>query len=277
MDEKIYYIYAHVNKNNGKIYLGQTKQSLSRRFRKDGIGYKNCSSFYNAIQEEGWDNFKHIILLEDLSLEEANLIEQYLIKKFDLQNPDKGYNLAKGGSGFPILASEKISNQNKEKWQSGIYDNIKEKVYCVELEKDFESALEAERQTKIDNSTIQKVCKNKLKYAGFSPEGQPLHWIYQKDKTEEKIKELYNKKEILKGVKIPVYCPELNQIFSSTAEVYEIYKIDPSSIRKVIKGKMNSAGKHPKTGIPLHWKERPELIKTNSKISEEKWNILKTK
>lgn len=274
-NEKIYVIYAHINLLNGKTYIGQTKQTLSRRFRKDGEGYKKCTAFYKAILEDGWSNFKHIILFENLTLEEANLIEKYLIKKFDLTNEEKGYNISQRGEGISIQSSEIISQHNKQNWQNGVYDKIKNKIYCVELNKDFESALEAERQTGVDNSSIQKVCRNKLKYAGFSPNGDPLHWLFTENKTEDKIKELSFKKEILKGIKIPVYCPELNLFFDSATDATIQYHIDPSSIRKVIKKTQNSAGRHPITNLPLHWEEHPELINSKSKIPIDIWNSLK--
>lgn len=38
--EKKYYIYKHINKINGKIYIGQTNQDPERRWRPDGSGYK---------------------------------------------------------------------------------------------------------------------------------------------------------------------------------------------------------------------------------------------
>lgn len=270
-----YIIYAHINKNNGKTYIGQTKQSLARRFRHNGEGYQKCSRFFDAIQKEGWDSFKHVILFENLTLEQANLIEEYLINKFDLRNEEKGYNINKGGHGFSQFISENISQSNKINWEKGIYDNIKNQVYCVELNRNFESVLEAERQTGIDNSSIQKVCKNKLKYAGFMPNGQPIHWIYSNQATPEKINELKNKHEILKGIKIPVYCFELNELFNSTTDVKQKYGFSPGSIRGCITGKNKSAGKHPITKVPLHWKECPELINTKNKLTKEKIEELK--
>ena len=269
-----YIIYAHINKNNGKTYVGQTKQSLTRRFRHNGEGYQRCSRFFDAIQKEGWDSFKHIILFENLTLEQADLIEEYLINKFDLRNEEKGYNINKGGHGFSQFASENISQSNKINWEKGIYDNIKNQVYCIELNRNFESVLEAERQTGIDNSSIQKVCKHLLKYAGYSPKGQPLHWIFSQDKNEQIIKELYFKNEVIKGASIPVFCPELNELFSSTTNVYNKYKIDPSSIRKAIRGVKKSAGKHPETNEKLHWIEKRELIQNKNKMSQVRWNKL---
>lgn len=268
-----YIIYAHINKINGKTYIGQTKQTLSRRFRKNGEGYKNCPTFYKAIQKYGWSNFKHIILFENLSLEQANLIEICLIEKFQLRNPLYGYNKDKGGRGIPQISSEEISNKNKENWKKGVYNNIKNKIYCIELNCSFESALEAERETNIDNSSINKVCKKELNYAGLSPYGDPLHWIFEEDKNDELIKSLYFKKEILKGIKIPIYCPELNQFFDSAADAERQLKIDASSIRKVIRGEKITAGKHPDTKKPLHWISKKEFIK--NKMPIEVWEKLK--
>ena len=67
-----YKVYVHVNKINGKIYIGQTKQTLEQRYKN---GYEHCRHFWNAIQKYGWDNFEHIILVDNLSLDMANILE----------------------------------------------------------------------------------------------------------------------------------------------------------------------------------------------------------
>ena len=46
MDKYVIYIYK--NKVNGKVYIGQTCETLARRAR-GGYGYKGCPHFYNAI------------------------------------------------------------------------------------------------------------------------------------------------------------------------------------------------------------------------------------
>lgn len=56
-----YCVYAHINKVNGKIYIGQTCRKPEYRWN-DGKGYKECTYFYNAIEKYGWDNFDHEIL-----------------------------------------------------------------------------------------------------------------------------------------------------------------------------------------------------------------------
>lgn len=242
-------VYMHLNKINKKYYFGITKQTPARRFR-NGEGYKHCPHFYKAIQKYGWDNFEHIIIKENLSESQAIYWEKYLISQYDATNETKGYNISTGGD--VVVGSQKISELNKQRWEQGVYDNVCVSVYCIELNTSYPSALEAERQLNIDNSAIQKACRGINHYAGIK-QGQPLHWCFTKDISEELIQKLKNKKEILKGVSIPLYCPELDETFKSAQEVYEKYKIDPSSIRKAARGLKNSAGKHPISNKPLHW------------------------
>lgn len=261
-----YKVYMHINRINQKKYIGQTKQSLSRRFRTNGEGYLHCTAFYNAIQKYGWDNFDHILIQDGLTAEEANNLEKQLIEQYQTTNQNYGYNISFGGEQF--INSQQLSEYNRQRWLEGVYDNLKTAVYCVELNQFYESAIAAERDTGIDNSGIQKVCKKQLKYAGIY-KGQPLHWIYADQVTDENINELKNKKEILKGVGIPIYCPELNQLFSSASEAQKIVKVDASFIRKAATGKAKSAGKHPVTQIPLHWIEKPELLTIGYKLLEK--------
>ena len=91
-----YKVYMHKNKINGKIYIGQTCQEPERRWM-NGEGYKTQSLFYNAIKKYGWDNFEHIVLFENLTLEEANTIEERLIEKYQTTDREFGYNRKYGG------------------------------------------------------------------------------------------------------------------------------------------------------------------------------------
>lgn len=62
---RIYSVYVHRNKINGKQYFGLTKQSPEMRW-KNGLGYQTQERFYRAIQKYGWDNFEHIVLYSNL-------------------------------------------------------------------------------------------------------------------------------------------------------------------------------------------------------------------
>lgn len=53
------------------------------------------------------------------------------------------------------------------------------KVYCIELEKVFDSVIMAAEAVNINHSNISSCCKHKTKYAGRDPiTNKPLHWVY---------------------------------------------------------------------------------------------------
>ncbi len=95
-------IYKITDKTNNKIYIGQTKRDIYRRFgehlsrvnskRKND---KFCS-LYIAMANHGRENF-YVELIEEIEDFNADEREKYWIKEFDSVNPDKGYNLDCGG------------------------------------------------------------------------------------------------------------------------------------------------------------------------------------
>lgn len=96
MIENTYSVYCHTNKINGKRYIGITKQNPLKRWGTNGCNYKKLN-FYRAIQKYGWDNFKHEILFENLSKEDAENKEIELIAKYNTRDDMFGYNIAIGG------------------------------------------------------------------------------------------------------------------------------------------------------------------------------------
>lgn len=94
-----YKIYIHKNKINGKVYIGQTKQSLKHRWN-NGNGYSSCPYFWNAIQKYGWDNFEHLLLIDKLTKEQADRLEKEYIQEYKSYDIEYGYNISLGGSGL---------------------------------------------------------------------------------------------------------------------------------------------------------------------------------
>ena len=126
-----YKVYVHVNKINGKIYIGQTKQTLEQRYKN---GYEHCRHFWNAIQKYGWDNFEHIILVDNLSIDMANIIEEELIKKYNTTNHNNGYNMKSGGlNHIPSEETRKLmskAHKGEKHWNYGKHwgDDFKKKL-----------------------------------------------------------------------------------------------------------------------------------------------------
>ncbi len=92
-----YYVYIHINKINGKIYVGMSKKTNPNNRWKNGKGYNYNWHFNSAIEKYGWDNFDHEIFASNLTKDEASNTEKMLIKKLQTTNRDYGYNFAEGG------------------------------------------------------------------------------------------------------------------------------------------------------------------------------------
>ncbi len=210
-----YIIYMHKNKINGMIYIGQTKQNPIKRWN-NGLGYKSCTKFFNAIQEYGWENFEHIILETDLTLEEANEKEKYYIQLYHSAEREYGYNLTLGGKNY-IPSEEtlerlseshkgnmqsaeirkKISEANKGKHNRKHTEEEKRKmsknrtdkvaVICLNTNQIFNSLREAADYANIKSScNIGRVCSGTRKSAGKHPQtGEPLKWAYYKGEKVE--------------------------------------------------------------------------------------------
>lgn len=123
MATKSYIIYIHKTPS-GKVYIGQTCQSTNRRWR-NGEGYKkSCPVFYRAIQKYGWENIEHKVLFSNLSLEDANMIEQDLIYYY--KKSKISYNICDGGGGS---VGRKWSIQTRQKYKEYLASNpIRKKI-----------------------------------------------------------------------------------------------------------------------------------------------------
>lgn len=119
--EKTFCVYMHINTVNGKRYIGQTCQKpVHNRWLSDGSGYVSNDHFTNAIKKYGWGAFKHIIILDGLTSQEADMAESLLIDMFDTMNKEKGYN-KKHGDNNGIMSEEakrRISTANRGKKRS---------------------------------------------------------------------------------------------------------------------------------------------------------------
>lgn len=100
-------LYEINNKINGKKYIGVTYSSISRRWsgHKSKAKQGDKRPLYTSIRKYGIENFEVKVLMEDVPENYLNILEMFWIKELDLQNREKGYNLANGGNvnkGFKI-------------------------------------------------------------------------------------------------------------------------------------------------------------------------------
>lgn len=111
-------VYKHTNKNNGKIYVGFTKD-VNHRWKYEGKWYSlHNKKFWNDIQKYGWDQFTHEIIEDGLDEATARQREIYYIQKF--RNEGKLlYNIHKGGCGGKVWKEHPkgfSGNTHTEKW-----------------------------------------------------------------------------------------------------------------------------------------------------------------
>lgn len=82
-------VYIHTSPA-GKVYIGIAENPLQRW--ANGCGYNDNALFSADIERYGWDNFKHEIIAECQSREEAERLERDFILLLDSESPEKGYN-----------------------------------------------------------------------------------------------------------------------------------------------------------------------------------------
>jgi group I intron endonuclease len=95
------FIYKIENKTNGKIYIGQTIQSINIRFKghiKSSKKNNNKSILYKAMRKYDIQSFEISVVDTADTKEVLNKKEIYWIEYYDCMNPN-GYNLTRGGTG----------------------------------------------------------------------------------------------------------------------------------------------------------------------------------
>lgn len=214
--EKTYCIYCHTNKINGKKYIGQTGGDLQKRFGENGYSYRK-QMFGRAIKKYGWDNFEHTVLEQGLTLEEANIKEEYYILKYKTTDSAFGYNVRAGGNNSTLSneTKEKLSNslhkyyENNDVWNKGLKGEYhlhitdERKKQLVEQMKGNEKALgyrhSEEAKIKISKASKMRGNPNKGKkwfnngiistMANECPKGWSEGRLSMKEETKEKLRQ----------------------------------------------------------------------------------------
>ena len=222
---KNFKIYAHVNKTNGKVYIGQTQKELSDRFGKNGIRYKG-QVFYKAILKYGWNNFEHILLFDNLTSEMANILEIELINKYKTTNGDYGYNVSSGGNCV----------ENRKSAYAGKYLSV------VVLNRDLEI---------IDKCPSVETTKKKYGKINMNYNRKP--YFINKDYIfifENKYEDVINSKKLHEDIRYykgarrrrPVICMNNLLVFGTTKEAGEYAGVSQTMITECCQNKRASAG-----------------------------------
>lgn len=272
MAEKRWCVYMHTNKINGKKYIGITCKEPKRRWG-NGKGYIG-QRFYIAIKKYGWKNFEHEILFKDLTLEEANEKEVYLIKTLKTQSPN-GYNISCGGDsscGFKVSEESKkrmsdshIGYRHTEESKKNMRKTNAQKktIYQINIEtneiiREFESTSKAleimdkENDTKHNRAYISRSARF-FRYFAFG-----YKWIYKEDydnKTEIYYKIINNRHD--KNISIDKIDPTTHEIIRTYNSISDASK--ENNIGATTIGESCSNKKERKAG-GYYWRKVEERI-----------------
>lgn len=183
-----YCVYMHKNKKNGKAYIGMCKESTVYKRWANGHGYYEQNQFGEEIKKYGWDAFEHLFLYNGLTLEEAEQKEIECIEKYGTRNPEKGYNISRGGLKFflGLHHSEKSKSAISKKLKSyiktpehkkhiseqkqGILHHMAKPVFQFSKDgsfmREWEYMNEAAKTLNIPKPNISACCLKKRKSAG---------------------------------------------------------------------------------------------------------------
>jgi predicted GIY-YIG superfamily endonuclease len=167
------YIYKITNKINGKMYIGQTAETIHRRFKRHGYDCKKSNAhFPRAIRKYGIDNFE-VEELEKISCETKEQLyillqesETRLIEKYNTFK--NGYNSTLGGEGCLGI---KMSDSRKQSIRESMESNL-QKIRIPILQYDLngnlikrhKSILDASNYSGYGRSIIKQCCENKKVY-----------------------------------------------------------------------------------------------------------------
>lgn len=199
------YIYKITNDINNKIYVGKTNLDIKTRWRThlaDRTREHNLNRpLYRAMNKYGIEHF-HIEEIEECSIEEAPIREQYWIEHYNSYH--YGYNATLGGDGKTLIDYDKVlelydttqlqlnqiakimncgvdairyivaANRENPNWMERTNKSKCKAVWCVE-EKKYFSSMKAAAEWLAENhnisfktgySHISKVCQGKRASCG---------------------------------------------------------------------------------------------------------------
>ena len=202
------YIYIIKNKINDKVYIGQTKKSIEKRWNEHLKNTKTRNQLiYLAMNKYGIENF-YIELLEEVpenvSLDEREI---YYIKQYNSISPN-GYNMIKGGSNFkddnPMYHKE-IAKKVSEKFigDKNPAKRPEVRLKISEYAKNHRASEETKKKMSINNcrywkdkklpkETCEKISKNHWSRGLYGGLNHSSKKVVRIDKYTDEILQTYN-------------------------------------------------------------------------------------
>ncbi len=227
-------IYKITNTINGKIYIGQTIQSLKARKRDHRNKVTRLSNLYlyRAFNKYGFESFEWEVLDQAESKHELDEKERFYIKQFRATHRKYGYNMTFGGEGG--IQTEEV----RQRIGASNKGRIKSESERKKLSKSLKGKYMGEKASWWGRKHTD-VEKRKMSEAQL---GSKNHMYGKKASKETRLK----KSIAIQGEKHWNHKRVINldtgEVFISAIAVRENTGIDNSLIGKCCKGLRKSAG-----------------------------------
>ena len=246
------FVYITTNLINGKRYIGQ--KSFNKKDWPTYLGSGNV--FRKALNKYGKENFSREIVLICETEDELNQAEYDLSVFFDVVESSNWYNLVLGGGGSRGW-------HPSEETRKRMSEAAKGKIISQETRQKMSDALRGEKNhwygkhhTEENKKHQSEVMKGR--YIG---QNNPMYGIHRTGINSTRFK--------------PIFCIELQGMFWGAREAEALYNIAHQSIAHCLKGKINSAGKHPITREKLHWLYAKDAVEQGYITQQNLDNYLK--
>lgn len=278
-DERCWTVYVHINKFNGKKYVGITSNKPERRWGSNGCNYSD-GVFRYAIKKYGWDGFEHEIIAENLTEKESKQFEITLIRELDTHVKNgNGYNCTDGGDGTKGYipndeTKRKISIANK-----GERNSMYGKTHTEETKRKM-----VENRTQLygeEHPRSKEVICDGMVFCSIGEcakyyevnDGTMRGWLYGDAMPDNFIQmglnftenpiipKPYKSRKGLCGK--PVICD--GNIFKSITQMANRYSINPSTARSWVNGERKIPKEWEELGL-MYYEDYLEIIKEREVI-----------
>lgn len=260
MEDK-YLVYIHTCPNS-KVYIGITCNKPEYRWGRNGHGYRG-QMFHNAIKKYGWDNIKHEIIQDNLTKQEAEELERYLIYICRSSEREFGYNIALGGNAYgkhteatkekirQFNLGKKLSAEHKAKVSEGLKGRP-----CSEYTRLKISNSNKGKHSHFLGKHHTEETKRKLS-TERTGQGNPMYGRQHTEESKRKIREAEMGANNNRARAVVCINNGMEFDYMGAAAQWAGIK-NSGEIGNCCRGKKKSAGKHPETGERLRWKYKEE-------------------
>lgn len=212
----MYQIYLITNLVNQKKYVGQTCQSLNKRWRQHIFCARKSVNkpLYNAMNKYGVHNFTIELLETNLTESTVDERESYYINKYNTFI--EGYNLTTGGQGihsfrFSEQTRLKLSESHKKYWVNLKETDVEEYNRLCEIRRVNSTGKQRTQEVK---TKLSKIAKQRV------GEKNPFYGKHFSEESKQKLKD--SLRENSRKIKMfDLTTGKEIKVFSSLAEIVE--------------------------------------------------------